>query len=128
MAYLREALDIGEAIAESAAPTLALSIFLLVVVAGTLWATLRRQRKWVTDQFNDVRAALDKCEVSHRLCIAQGQRRTSLLLQILAIAEPLVVSLRRSGDAAKLSIIRAEVRVLLDEETAEARSHTRGTH
>lgn len=113
-------LDAGERIAGSTAPALVLCVLLLVVACVGVWVTVRRQRKWIQARLASVERGLLKCEASHKLCVARGARRTSLLLQVLALAEPLVDALRRQEDVTRIKEIRRKVEALLREEAEEA--------
>jgi len=117
---LDQSLSAGERIVASTAPTLLLCIVLLALACGGVWVTVRRQRKWIQARLNQLEAGLLKCEASHKLCIARGARRTSLLLQVLAMAEPLVQALRRQDDINRIDEIRRKVEALLADEAEEA--------
>lgn len=117
---IEQGLSIGERIAASTAPALVLAIVLLLVLVPAMWFTVRRQRKWVEVRVETLQNGISKCEASHRVCIANGQRRTSLLLQVLALAEPLVAALKRTEDVLRIADIRRDVEVLLREENDAA--------
>jgi hypothetical protein len=111
---LLDAINVGERVAASESPTLVFSLACLAICGTFLWGSLRRQRKWVEKR-------LGECEQKHNVCMKQGQRRTSLLLQVLAIAQVLASGIDPTN-AAQLGGIRAKVEELLDEEETHARS------
>ncbi len=120
MSQIDDAINIGERVAASQSPALVLCVGLLVLLAIAMWITVRRQRRWIETSLSEVRDGLRKCESSHRVCVANGHRRTSLLLQVLALAESLVSALHRTEDIKKIGDIRDEVEKLLREESDDA--------
>lgn len=121
---IEQGLTTGERIAASTAPALVLCVMLLMIASAGVWLTVRRQRKWLEARLTAVDRKIAECERSHKACLARGSRRTSLLLQVLALAEPLVQAMRRHEDIARIAAIRAKVEDLLAEEADEAEAES----
>ena len=117
---LSAALTVGERIADSRAPTLALAIVLLVVAYVLLWITVRRQRKWIAARLTLVTQKLGLCEASHLLARARDARKTLLMLQTLTVAETVSAGPHRKAAAAKVAGLRERIEALLAAEMDEA--------